>query len=151
MKTALDAFMSKHAEVRETLKEITDAVHDHCGTDPDNVNWNEVGSMVQLARDLGEIRDRLLGLGEYAEAGELVALYRWLQPDEAAPKERVGEKLADVMIFSIRMADVCGIDLLNEVARKIEQNANRYPVKLAHGNARKYTEFDDDQHGTQRR
>ena len=71
MKTALDAFMSEHAEVRETLQEITDAVNDHCGTDPDNVNWGDVGSMSQLARDLGEIRDRLLGLGEYAETASL--------------------------------------------------------------------------------
>ena len=118
-----------------TLTEARNALR-HFTTDRD---WHQFHTPKNLAMALA------------SEAGELVALYRWLQPDEAAPKERVGEELADVLIFAIRMADVCGIDLLAEVARKIEQNAERYPVEFAHGNARKYTEFDDDQHGTQRR
>ena len=39
------------------------------------------------------------------------------------------------------MADVCKIDLPNEVLRKIEMNGKKYPVDLTKGKSNKYTDY----------
>ncbi len=55
--------------------------------------------------------------------------------------ERVREELADVLLYLIRLADVLGIDLEAAADVKLEHNAQKYPVELARGHARKYTEL----------
>ena len=39
------------------------------------------------------------------------------------------------------MADACGLDPLKIVNEKIDANAEKYPVELSRGNAKKYTEL----------
>jgi precorrin-6B methylase 2 len=42
-----------------------------------------------------------------------------------------------VAIYLIRLADVMGIDVGNAIARKIDENAERFPVEAVRGKAAK--------------
>jgi hypothetical protein len=53
------------------------------------------------------------------------------------------QELADVFAYLLRLSDVLGVDLGQALTAKIEVNAVKYPVHLARGNARKYTELTD--------
>ena len=78
--------------------------------------------------------------------------FQWLGDDAAKPglpgmdkdkKTHVGEELADVLLYVLRLADVCGIDMHEAVLDKIAKNAAKYPVELARGRASKYTELEN--------
>jgi NTP pyrophosphatase (non-canonical NTP hydrolase) len=80
------------------------------------------------------------------EAAELLEHFQWLQDREVAafdaPKrERIGEEMADVLLYLVRLADRLELDLAAAAWRKLEINARKYPVALARGNSTKYTEF----------
>ena len=79
--------------------------------------------------------------------------FQWLGDDAAKPglpgmdkdkKIHVGEELADVLLYVLRLADVCGIDMNEAVLDKISKNAAKYPVELARGRASKYTELTEE-------
>lgn len=54
----------------------------------------------------------------YGEVGEAFAAYRKHKPD-------LGEELADVAIYLLGLAEILGVDLEEEVVRKMEINRNR--------------------------
>ena len=56
-------------------------------------------------------------------------------------RTHVGEELADVLIYTVRLADVCGISLDDCVPRKIDMNARKYPADKARGRSDKYTAY----------
>lgn len=45
-------------------------------------------------------------------------------------KEHLGEELSDVLLYLIRLADICDIDLADAATRKIEKNAVKYPATI---------------------
>ena len=51
------------------------------------------------------------------------------------------EELADVMIYCVMLADRLGVDPVEAMRRKLEQNARKYPVGKARGRSSKYTEL----------
>lgn len=82
------------------------------------------------------------------EAGELMEIFQWLTPEQSQtvmedPKcaEAVRHELADVLVYVLRMADVLRVDLPEAVGEKMALNAEKYPVALAKGHARKCTEL----------
>jgi NTP pyrophosphatase (non-canonical NTP hydrolase) len=107
--------------------------------------------------DLGELREALvrfreerrwgvyhnpkdLALALSVEAGELLEVFLWKSVEEA-DLERVKEELADVLAYALLLADRCNLDVRQIVLDKIAQNALKYPVDKAAGNARKYTDL----------
>ena len=83
------------------------------------------------------------------EAAELQERFLWKTDAEidrdmktAAKKAGVAEELADVLMFALLLADRIGIDVGQAIVEKLAANAKKYPVALARGNARKYTELD---------
>ena len=62
-------------------------------------------------------------------------------PTDAA---RAQQELADVFIYLVRLAAVLGIDLEAAVEAKLQVNAQKYPIALAHGNAIKSSRRADD-------
>lgn len=46
-------------------------------------------------------------------------------------------------MFAMLLADRLGIDLAEAITAKLAANEQKYPVKLARGNACKYTELHD--------
>jgi NTP pyrophosphatase (non-canonical NTP hydrolase) len=49
--------------------------------------------------------------------------------------------LADILIYTLRLASQMEIDLGSAAWAKLEKNRHRYPVEKARGTARKYTEL----------
>jgi dCTP diphosphatase len=70
-------------------------------------------------RDWEQFHDpKSLALALVGEVGELAELLQWLPADEAAKladqeplNARLGEEISDVLIYLVRLADVCGVDL----------------------------------------
>lgn len=69
------------------------------------------------------------------ECGELLEIFQWLSPHESSlenlgpqNKQAVKEELADIFIYTIRMASILGIDLEKASWEKMEKNAIKYPV-----------------------
>ncbi|CAI9762733.1 unnamed protein product [Fraxinus pennsylvanica] len=59
------------------------------------------------------------------EVGELSEIFQWrgevdkgLPNWEESDKEHLGEELSDVLLYLIRLADICGIDLGEAAAKK---------------------------------
>ncbi|KAL2530821.1 NTP Pyrophosphohydrolase MazG-related [Forsythia ovata] len=80
---------------------------------------------------------RNLLLAMVGEVGELSEIFQWRgEVDKGLPnwkesdKEHLGEELSDVLLYLIRLADICGIDLGDAAARKIVKNAIKYPPKV---------------------
>jgi NTP pyrophosphatase (non-canonical NTP hydrolase) len=87
-----------------------------------------------------------LAMALAVEAAELMERFQWLSEQEsaalpAAELERVAEELADVFIFTVRLADRLGVRLEPAVEDKIRANAAKYPVEKCRGSHRKYTEY----------
>lgn len=82
------------------------------------------------------------------EAAELQECFLWKTGSEVeagqhdpAQRSAVAEELADVMMFVLLLADRLSIDVGQAIAEKLVANERKYPVALARGNARKYTEL----------
>lgn len=60
------------------------------------------------------------------EAAELLECFQW---SEDYDKEHVKEELADVLIYSILMANRLGLDVDKIIEEKLVKNAIKYPVK----------------------
>ena len=84
-----------------------------------------------------------LAISVSLEAAELLECFQWSGTDlecaERAP--RMEEELADVMIYCIMLADRLGVDPVEAMRHKLEQNARKYPVEKARGRSSKYTEL----------
>ena len=48
--------------------------------------------------------------------------------DEPQAFERLQEEIADVMMYLVRLADVCGVDLDHALQDKLHKNALKYPA-----------------------
>ncbi|BBL69643.1 nucleotide pyrophosphohydrolase [Methylogaea oryzae] len=86
-----------------------------------------------------------LAIALSVEAAELLERFQWLTDEqsrrlaETPPDyEAVRQEMADVLIYLLRLADQLGVDLEPAVRDKMRQNAEKYPVQLAKGNATKY-------------
>lgn len=92
-------------------------------------------------------RPKNLAMTLTGEAGELLAEFQWLTPEESAnlteaQRAAVAEEMADVLIYLCRLAGVNSIDLLRAAAAKLEANRTRYTVDAARGNAEKVRKAD---------
>ena len=84
-----------------------------------------------------------LAMALAGEAGEVLEHFQWLTFDEAAnlppvTKEAVALECADVLLFLVRLADKLGVDLAAAADRKLQLNAQKYPVEKSRGKATKY-------------
>jgi NTP pyrophosphatase (non-canonical NTP hydrolase) len=69
------------------------------------------------------------------EASELLEIFQWLTPEQAARvmddenlAHRVRDEVADVTAYLLRFCDVLGVDVLKALAAKIDRNELRFPV-----------------------
>ncbi|KAH3886234.1 hypothetical protein DPMN_010235 [Dreissena polymorpha] len=49
------------------------------------------------------------------------------------------------MLYLVRLAEKCHVNLPEAVMKKIQQNRNKYPASVVYGRSEKYTEY---AHGT---
>jgi dCTP diphosphatase len=86
-----------------------------------------------------------LSMALSVEAAELLEHFQWLTEQESSKLvpdklREVELELADILLYLIRIADKLDVDLLDAAVRKIELNAQKYPIERVHGSAKKYTD-----------
>ena len=81
-----------------------------------------------------------LALAINVEAGELLELFLWKNPEEAN-REKIKEELADILAYAFLLADKYGFDIKDIVMDKIKINGEKYPVDKSKGSAKKYNEL----------
>lgn len=86
-----------------------------------NRNWHQYHTPKNLSMALA------------GEAGELLAEFQWLTPEqsmkESLNKEQLANielEIADVAIYLIRLADVLGVNIVDVVNKKIAINESRF-------------------------
>ncbi len=89
-----------------------------------------------------------LAIGAVTEASELLELFRFKSNEEisklmADPKfrEKAGDEVADVFFFVLRFCQMNGINLEENLKRKMARNAEKYPVEKARGSNKKYDDL----------
>jgi len=97
-------------------------------------DWEQFHAPKDLAMDL------------IVEAAELVEHFQWLNEaqSESLPEDKrqeVAFELADIFIYSLRLSQRLGIDLLDTVEKKMAINEQKYPADKVKGSAKKYTEY----------
>ncbi|HSA51671.1 MAG TPA: nucleotide pyrophosphohydrolase [Yinghuangia sp.] len=72
------------------------------------------------------------------EASELVEIFQWMTPEQAAGVmadrdvgEHVREEVADVLAYLLGLCDVLGIDPAQALRDKMVKNARKYPAPQA--------------------
>ena|SRR5947209_7813073 len=113
-----------------TLAELTELVLKF----RDERNWRQFHNPKDVALSLA------------LEAAELLELTQWRNGEElkahlAANREALGDELSDILGWVLVFAHDQGIDLAQAFKRKIEKNAQKYPVEKARGVAKKYTDL----------
>lgn len=100
-------------------------------------NWKQFHTLNHLAAGLS------------IEAAELQELFLWKTSEEAQAfvqsakgKERLGEELADILIYLLYIAREAGIDLPDALQDKLVKNGQKYPVDKSYNSARKYDALD---------
>jgi dCTP diphosphatase len=87
-----------------------------------------------------------LAMALSVEAAELLEHFQWLSDVESGAmtlekRAKIGEELADVLLYLIRLADKLNIDLATAATDKMSVNASKYPAQKARGSNKKYTEL----------
>jgi len=89
-----------------------------------------------------------LSMALAAEAGELMEHFLWATPEQSqavardpAKRRKIEDELADVVIYALEFANVASMDVAAAIARKMTDNAQKYPVEKSRGRSDKYTEL----------
>lgn len=117
------------------------------------MNQNDLETLKLRLRDFADSRDwnqfhspKNLCMALSVEIAEITEHFQWLTEEQSRnlpqdKREEVATELADTLLYLIRLADKLKIDLAAAASSKIELNAQKYPVDMSRGNAKKYTEF----------
>ena len=75
-----------------------------------------------------------LSMALMVEAAELAEIFQWMTPEQSqaashdkVERERIGDEVADVLLYLLQLADHCDVDLKRAVGRKLTKNAQKYP------------------------
>lgn len=84
-----------------------------------------------------------LSMALMVEVAELMEHFQWLTEAQSAElpaedKQAVGEELADILLYLVRLSDKLGVDLREAALHKLEKNALKYPADQVRGSAKKY-------------
>ena len=113
----------------------------------------DVQALINALREFSSQRDwdqfhspKNLASALTVEAAELLEHFQWLteaQSRELPADKRVavGEEMADVFLYLLRLSDQLNIDLVDAARRKLALNAAKYPVDKSRGTSKKYTEL----------
>lgn len=106
-----------------------------------------VAELKQLVADFVDERDwsrfhapKNIAMALAVEASELMEHFQWMEaeesrrvPGDAAKLAEVGEELADVIGYSLAMANQLGIDISTTMHAKMVKNAEKYPAEKFRG------------------
>ena len=99
------------------------------------------------ARDWDQFHSpKNLAMALSGEVGEVLEHFQWLTEEQSQnltyeQRREVGEELADVFMYLLRLADKTGINLIDESNKKLVINETKYPVDKSYGISTKYTKL----------
>ena len=88
-----------------------------------------------------------LSMALSVEVAELVEIFQWSQSggmDEIAnqkTRKEIEKEIADIFIYTLKIADLLNMDLEKVALEKIEENAKKYPIESSKGKAIKYDQL----------
>lgn len=107
----------------------------------------QIEELQQLIQSFTDERDwnqfhtgKDLAIALSLESSELLETFLW-KDAENANIEKIKEELADVINYSLLIANKYHLDVEQIVRDKIKRNAEKYPVEKAKGTAKKYNEL----------
>ena len=108
---------------------------------------NDIPSIIQELvkfrneREWGQFHNsKDLALAISIEAAELNELFLWKKAEDVNI-DKLKEELADVFAYAFLLAEKNNLNVEEIILQKIKQNAKKYPVDKAKGNATKYNEL----------
>jgi len=117
---------------RTNIQELKDKIQKFC----EDREWDQFHSAKDLA------------IGVSTEASELLEHFRFKSEKEVEEmlsnpdkKAKIGEEMADVMIFLTRLAQKYNFNLAESFDKKLAKSGSQYPVDLVKGSNKKYTEY----------
>jgi len=116
----------------------------------------KIHELKELIKEFCEERDwdqfhgaKELAVALIIESAELLEHFRWKNPEEVEKmlsdekkREEIGDEMADVLYFLIRIAQKYNIDLTDALEKKMKKNDEKYPIEKARGSNKKYDELD---------
>ncbi|MDP3742335.1 MAG: nucleotide pyrophosphohydrolase [Candidatus Micrarchaeota archaeon] len=114
-----------------------------------------VAKLKKLMEDFVQERDwaqfhtpKDLSIALAIEAAELMEIFQWKEQKNAVDIKsdentmaKIREELADVILYSLAIANRLDIDVSSAVEQKMVRNKQKYPIEKAKGTAKKYTEL----------
>ena len=99
--------------------------------------------LLEIVRSFRDKRDwsiyhkpKDLAISIAIEAAELLELFQWLSDEDIEQLKRsqkfisrVAEEIADILIYLLSLVDILGINLVEQVKRKIKANETKYPLE----------------------
>lgn len=111
---------------------------------------NDIKEVTELLLKFRDERDwaqfhnpKDLALALNIEASELLESFLW-KSSEQADIDSVKDELADVFAFAFLLAEKYDFNVKQIIVEKIAKNALKYPVSKSAGNAKKYTELQNE-------
>jgi NTP pyrophosphatase (non-canonical NTP hydrolase) len=111
---------------------------------------NDIQKLIQTLVQFRDERDweqfhdsKNLATAIAIEAAELNELFLWktTQESEEVDPAKISEELADILAYTLLLANKHGFDVKQMVLDKIQRNREKYPIDKAKGTARKYNEL----------
>ena len=120
------------SDTRTTLQELKDRMARFV----DERDWQQFHTPKNLSMSIA------------IEAAELMEHFQWLTVEQSKSLDgealsEIGEELADIVIYSLSLANYLGLDLSQTVLAKMDKNVRKYPKEKVRGKAHKYTYYQD--------
>ena len=97
-------------------------------------DWNQFHTLKNIACSIN------------IEASELLEIFQWreiksIDLKDLNLKEKIGDEVADIMLYLIRFSDIADINLEKVCLNKIKKNKKKYPISSSKGSSKKYNEI----------
>ena len=103
--------------------------------------------MFRRVRDWEQFHNpKNLAISISLEAAELLENFQWKDLEESIKfarenKEKISEEVADLLIYIFYLCNDLGIDFIDAIDKKIEENNKKYPIDKSKGKSNKYNEL----------
>lgn len=115
-------------------------------------DWKELRKEITAFRDARDWKQfhtpKNLSAAIAIESAELQEHFLWCTGEEsesrildAEKRQPIIEELADIMTYSLLLADRLDIDIIQAIRSKMQLNHQKYPVEKSKGVSTKYTEL----------
>lgn len=89
-------------------------------------DWDQFHTPVNLSKSI------------VIEAAELLECFQW---SDNGSIEDIKDELADILIYSLQLAQKLDLDIETIILDKMDKNEQKYDVARSKGNSKKYTEL----------